>query len=890
MTTDTNRDNLIVAMDALNMADEIAASRLGVAVGVIRGVRAGKLWERRIPEPPAFAATKIIEEAEHNGVQDDPIELPQGDGADSAVVETDGDSSGEIKADEPPEGSNAKETLGADESAEALKTIEAAAEGPRYTTEGRLAAADDLQKTDTLQAIELIRDAILAGDDDLAAGQLQDKIGKKLGRSAAQMTAHWAQYVAEIARAKAKLHAVAHAPGDQRPRLEIQEGHPDRTVSDLRDIHAASGRIFERGGAPVRIVYDKDSDGSVAYPLTGHGLILETHFVCQPWKIDRRGVERHVDLPATHAQMYLAWKGERNLPPLNGVTTAPILSADGSIRTASGYDVQTGLFCERVPDVAPLVPVNPTRAEAAAALLLVRNVVKTFPFKDAITCTVDGVRMVILDEPPRLDESSFLASLLGAVCRPSLWLAPGSLFEGAKASGSGVGKGLLVRIVCVIAYGRQPIAIGPGGNNEELEKRISAAFLQGGPMIFLDNFNDITLESSALESALTERPSQVRQFGTLEMVAINALASVFITGNATGLGHDSARRFVRTQFDAGVEDAEGRKFSGDIQAEVMATRPTILAALLTIWRYGRLAADIKRGLPLGSYEQWGEWVRDPLLRLGCRDPVERLSDTKALDPERQKIAELYLQWWKVYQSAAKPAFDVTDYEIGRIINPQNRERQFVAAALGKIVGSRVAGFVMTRQAPAGHHGRATFALEKTENMTGGEAAKSPIGCTTEQGMPPMVWYDSSGLDVQKKAGSEKEGKKPILKVPTDPTPENHTIPWGAYHGNSQKELVNNATTKILPSRNFGKTGSPDSSGGRPNDATIPGGEPPPEPPAAEPLSEALDGGPPDPIPESLRKLEREARAAMAEVAARAAAAAAAGAGKEQPTTKRRKPK
>jgi hypothetical protein len=681
------------------------------------------------------------------------------------------------------EETRADESAGTDEQAEALKAIDAvAAEEPRYSTEERDALADALQKTDTLKALDLMRDAILAGVDDLAAGQLQTKIGKKLGRSAPQMKAHWAQCAAKIARAKAKLSAAAAlAPDDQRPRLEIKEGHPDRTVTDLRDILAASGRLFERG-APVRIVYDQDSDGSVAHQLTVPGLVLETHFVCQPWKFDQKVGEKDIDLPASHAQMYLAWRGERRLPPLNGVTTAPILSPDGSIRTARGYDAATGLFCERVPDVAPLVPANPTRVEAGAALLLVRNVVKTFPFKDAITRTIGGVKTVILSEPPGMDESSFLTSLLGSVCRPSLWLAPGSLFEGAKASGSGVGKGLLVRIVCAIAYGRRPIAVGPGGNNEELEKRISAALLQGGPMIFLDNFNDLTLKSSALESALTERPSQVRQFGTLDMVAINALASVFVTGNAIDLGLDSVRRFVRTEFDAQVEDAEGRKFSGNILAEVMANRPAILAALLTIWRYGRLAPDIKRGLALGSYEQWGEWVRDPLLTLGCRDPVARLRETKLRDPERQKIGELFTTWWEIYGSAPKAASEVTNHEIHKIINPQGKERQFVVAVLGKFVGSRVAGFVMTRQRPVGDWGRATFALQKTGNS---ESDVGAGGCTTADPMPPTDPMILTGTGYREKVIPHPEGseasegpKNENTKSPIVAAGENHRIRRG----------------------------------------------------------------------------------------------------------------
>jgi hypothetical protein len=225
------------------------------------------------------------------------------------------------------------------------------------------------------------------------------------------------------------------------------------------------------------------------------------------------GSERDAPLPASIARMYLGWKGEWRLPILNGIATAPLLSGDGSIRTATGYDSTTGLWCEIVPDVASVVPANPSREEAAQAVRLVRDVFKTFCFADAKTVVTDGVAVVDLCEPPGADESSFLCSLLAAVCRPSLWLAPGSVFRGAPHSGSGAGKGLLVRCICAVAYGRQPSAVTAGGSAEELEKRISAALLEGGPAVLLDNFNNITLRSSSLESTLTERPVKVRQFG-----------------------------------------------------------------------------------------------------------------------------------------------------------------------------------------------------------------------------------------------------------------------------------------------------------------------------------------------------------------------------------------
>jgi hypothetical protein len=388
------------------------------------------------------------------------------------------------------------------------------------------------------------------------------------------------------------------------------------------------------------------------------------------------------------------------------------LGDDGSIRSAIGYDAATGLWCDKTPDVGPIVPARPTRAQAEAALRLVRDAFKTFCFADAYTVT-DGVTTVVnVDTNPHMDESSFLCALLGAVCRPSLWLAPGALFRAAPHSGSGAGKGKLVRCICAVAFGRQPSAVTAGGNHEEMEKRISSALLEGGPAVLLDNFNNITLRSASLESALTERPAKVRQFRTLELVSLNALAAMFVTGNGILLAQDIVRRFIPVEFDAQTENPEERKFVGDIVSEVAARRAILMAALLTIWRWGRQTRNLEQGNALGSYEQWCSWVRDPLLNLGCQDPVKRVIETKQRDPFRQTVGALFTTWWAKHGSSPQTAHQL-DLEVLKIIDPQGRGRQFTASQLSKLTGTRLGGFILTRQESPGKWSADTYALMQT---------------------------------------------------------------------------------------------------------------------------------------------------------------------------------
>jgi hypothetical protein len=131
---------------------------------------------------------------------------------------------------------------------------------------------------------------------------------------------------------------------------------------------------------------------------------------------------------------------------------------------------------------------------------------------------------------------------------------------------------------------------------------------------------------------------------------------------------------------------------------------------LTIWRWGRVESH-RRGLALGSYEQWCAWARDPLLALGCRDPVERLSETKARDPLRQMIGALFTAWDKHHGSSPQTAHGL-DAEVQKIIDPHGRGRQFLAGQLEQLAGTRLARFVLTRNKGFNSREAATYALIK----------------------------------------------------------------------------------------------------------------------------------------------------------------------------------
>jgi hypothetical protein len=225
---------------------------------------------------------------------------------------------------------------------------------------------------------------------------------------------------------------------ENRPQLVVDAGDLPATAEALRDLFAASGRLFDRG-LPARLIIPPDGSLPSVAPLTSCSVVMEAHRLCRPVTADGSGRYIAATLPDRVAKMYLSMSGEWHLPPLTGVTTSPLLSGDGSVRVARGYDRDTGLWCRGTPDLR--LASCPSRADAEAALRQLRHAFCTFPFADAPRRRDGALGIEIIDttEPPRRDESAFLVALQTAVCRPSLWLAPGLIVTAPSVSGAGSG-------------------------------------------------------------------------------------------------------------------------------------------------------------------------------------------------------------------------------------------------------------------------------------------------------------------------------------------------------------------------------------------------------------------------------------------------------------------
>jgi hypothetical protein len=195
----------------------------------------------------------------------------------------------------------------------------------------------------------------------------------------------------------------------EKPRLLVENCSPDQTVAALRDSLAGAGGLYDRG-VPVRLVFDQIQRGTVAQMMTPDALVLMAHTICRPYILKERRdgtvAEVNARLPRSLAVMYLDWRGEWRLPPLNGIASAPQLQDDGTINSTQGYDLTTGMWCENVPDLTGLVSAKPSMDNAAAALRLIRETFNTFCFADAGTIEPVSAAWPQSTHPKRREETS----------------------------------------------------------------------------------------------------------------------------------------------------------------------------------------------------------------------------------------------------------------------------------------------------------------------------------------------------------------------------------------------------------------------------------------------------------------------------------------------------
>jgi hypothetical protein len=430
--------------------------------------------------------------------------------------------------------------------------------------------------------------------------------------------------------------------------LKIQPGELTRVTDDCLQVLRAHGELFDLGPQMlVRVAAGRSYTVTPTYLADHLGRVVRFE------KYDGRAKQYlPTDAPDRLAKAIVERAGERGLPELRGVITAPTLRPDGSALDAPGYDKATGLLYLREELEPAGVPAQPDVAAVRSALRLLLHPFQGFPFDGPVSRAV------------------MLSALLTATVRRSLPTAPAFGFD---APAAGTGKTLAARCVAALG-GHDGASFTPPVGDEETRKVLLAALKEGAGCVIFDNL--VTpLGGAALNQFLTEPLFAGRVLGYSENVALPNTALFLATGNNLRTHADACRRVLVCRLDANVETPFLRQFDLDPLAYVRANRQALVIAALTLMR-GYFAAGAPRSAgPLGSFEAWDALVRQAVLWLaGVQDDVElddpalSIAANTAQDEHRGVLGSMLSAWADAFGSSGATAASALLFSQGATVD------------------------------------------------------------------------------------------------------------------------------------------------------------------------------------------------------------------------------
>ena len=356
------------------------------------------------------------------------------------------------------------------------------------------------------------------------------------------------------------------------------------------------------------------------------------------------------DPPQPVVAAIVAQRGNYGLPPLVGISTTPILRADGTLATRPGYDKASGYWLAFGRDEYPPIPDEPTEDDARRALGVLSALLDEFPFEA---------------DDDRDDRVAALAAILTGVVRSSLPTAPGFAID---KNASGVGGSYLASLVAAVSVGRELAASGVTDSEAEMEKRIHALLRSGAVGVIFDNV-EVPLKGESLARLLSQERFGGRVLGATQNEEYPTRLLVLFNGINLTIHGDLVRRVVPIRLVSPLERPELRRFARpDLLTEARRARPRYVAAALAVVRaYLAAGRPGQRQLAgMVGFERWNELVRGPLCWLLGVDPVAGMEATTTDDPEREAVAKLLGSVYAVHVERPFRAKDVAD-----ILNPNN---------------------------------------------------------------------------------------------------------------------------------------------------------------------------------------------------------------------------
>lgn len=299
------------------------------------------------------------------------------------------------------------------------------------------------------------------------------------------------------------------------------------------------------------------------------------------------------------------------LRPLAGITSTPMVRADGTILERPGYDPASRFLFLPGPgvNVRP-VPDAPADEDVAAAVALLDDMLAGFPWE-----TKD-------------DRANYLGFLITPLLR--LMCPPTYKLFGIGAHQPGSGKTLLADIATTLHGGVLRSEV-PEDEPEWRKQTTSILSTTSAPIVHIDNLTGV-LKSSVLAGLLTAgQDIQDRELGSTRMLTMTNDRVWCVTGNNLSIGGDLVRRTIIINIDPNMANPETREFRiMDLKDWVRRRRNPLLWALLVMIRRW-----VSAGMPMAaraqsdSFAYWEKSVGGILAVCGITGDFDNRSGERA---------------------------------------------------------------------------------------------------------------------------------------------------------------------------------------------------------------------------------------------------------------------
>jgi hypothetical protein len=403
--------------------------------------------------------------------------------------------------------------------------------------------------------------------------------------------------------------------------IQITPGEEHLAVYEAERILAETGLYYVSGGQLARLV---PTQGSMQCEVVNSQTLYVVLSEMIEWQRPNSKGDWVTCNPPHHLlNTLIHTQDRRHLRTLTGIAHQPYFDANEQLITTPGFNPGTGIYaCFGAKEYGTSAP---TMEDARQALKMLKGELEEFEFEKAE------------------DMAAALCAMLTAVIRPGLTLAPAF---NVNAASSGSGKSYLASLIVLFATPLHPYVTSYPTSATEAIKVILAMLLEKPPVILFDDMQTDWKPFGAINKALTSQTTTERRLGTSGTATAKTNALFLGTGNNKLPIKDMRRRVVTIRL---APKSVQRKFHHKPHKQIAKYRAVYVQSALTIIQAFLLHGERDDALtPIGSYDDWSRFCREPLIWLGEPDPAASLIKQVQDNTDNEALGVFLKLWRKLY--------------------------------------------------------------------------------------------------------------------------------------------------------------------------------------------------------------------------------------------------